>query len=232
MRIEKLAEGFGFKEKDGMFENRYGNFTFYLSKYQVDALSHINAFVVVFSKTLSKEVRKEIQRVHGIPIMRVESIGLIDNAVILPVKHKPGHQRFDQYINRLLELFEKLELKSLDYCPYCGEGETDGFRKIKGARLSVHESCVKSFVQKVEGHLENEGKSNKYMLKSIVFAILGGIIGLMPSILILELFEFYSAWLFLLIPVTSFYGFKKGGAQRRSYVVVLVALITLMLTVG
>jgi len=232
MKLDVFKDELNFSEAKGVLYKEIGNYTFYLTKYQVDALSHINAFVVVFSKTLSKLERKEISHMHGMPMMRVESIGLIENALVFPIKFKPTSKKFELYFNKLLTVFDRLELKSLDYCPYCGAQDTDGSRIIKGARIDVHESCVKSFVSKVEAHLETEGKSSKHQIKSILLAMVFGVIGLLPSIIILELFEFYSAWLFLIIPFASFYGFKKGGAQRRGYVIYLVSLITFILAVG
>lgn len=232
MKLELLAEKLGFQQKEGTFVRTFSGYEASLVMYKVPG-SYVKIPMVLFvlNKSIDKEDTKAIMKASKLRGIFKESVALKDNAILIQPRFN-NNEKFDAYVNKIVSTFEDLRLKQLDYCPYCGEGETDSKRILKGAIIHVHDRCVKDFVEKVSTHLETVGNSKENLLKSIIFALIGGFIGLLPSIIILFATGFYSAWLFLLIPFAAFYGFKKGGAQRGSYVMVIIALISFILAPG
>jgi hypothetical protein len=232
MNLEKLAAQLGFQEQSGVLSRHYKGYEVTLTSYKIPgAIVAIPMLLFVFNQALNKESRKAIAKVVKFKGFVPESIGLIDNAFLSQANFK-NIEKVNLFLDQLTSTFEALGLKSLDYCPYCGLKETDGTRNVKGAVLHVHEACVDAFINKVSTHLETEGKSKEHLIQSVVLAMLGGVIGLIPSIILLVFTGIYSAWLFMLIPLAAFYGFKKGGAQKGSYVMILIAIISLILAPG
>jgi hypothetical protein len=232
MKLELLAENLGFQQKEGAFSKQILGYKASLVMYKVPgSYVKIPMVIFVFSQTIDKEQTKKIAKASGLKGAIKESVALQDNAILTQARFG-NKEKFDAYLEKLAETFKELGLKELDYCPYCGQTETDGIRVIKGAAVHVHDACVKDFVEKVTTHLDTVGTSKENLLKSILYAVVGGFVGLLPSIIILALVGFYSAWLFILIPFAAFYGFKKGGAQRGSYVMVIIALISFILAPG
>ena len=232
MKLEQMAGNLNFQQKDGIFTRTFSGYEATFVVYKVPG-SYVKIPMVMFvlNKSIDKEDTKMIIKKAKLRSFIKESVALKDNAILIIPRFK-NIEKFDSYMNQLVTILQDLRYKQLDYCPYCGEAETDSVRIIKGATVHVHDKCVKDFVEKVTTHLETVGSSKKNLLKSIIFAIIGGFVGLLPSIIILFAVGFYSAWLFLIIPFAAFYGFKKGGAQRGSYVMVIIAVISLIYAPG
>lgn len=232
MNLEKIAARLGFREQSGVFVVNYKGYEVTLTSYKVPgALVGLPMLMFVFNQPLDKSQRKVIAKQSGLKGFVPESVGLMDNAFLSQANFK-DQEKLNRYLDQMTEVFQSLGLKTLDYCPYCGQYETDGTRNIKGSIIHVHETCVKNFIDQVETHLETKGQSKEFMVKSLLYAVIGGFIGLIPSIIVLFATGFYSAWLFMIIPFAAFYGFKKGGAQKGSYVMIFIAVISLILAPG
>ena len=232
MKLEQIAGKLDFQQKNGVFVRQFLGYEVSLVMYRVPgSYAKLPMVIFVLNKTIDKEDTKLIIKASKIKVFIKESVALKDNAILFNIALR-NKEKFELYMNKMASALTDLRYKQLDYCPYCGQAETDSTRLIKGATVPVHEICVKDFVEKVTTHLETVGNSKENLLKSIIFALIGGFIGLIPSIIILFAVGFYSAWLFLLIPFAAFYGFKKGGAQRGTYVMVIIALISFIYAPG
>jgi len=233
MKIELLAESLGFKQTNGAYVRTFSGYEASLVMYKFPG-SYVKLPMVIFafSKSIDKESIKKIAKVAGLKKSAIrESVALKENAVLTHARFK-DKEKFEAHIEKLITVFKELNLRTLDYCPYCGNEDTDSYRLIKGVPIRVHDECVKNFVHNVTTHLETTGSSKKNLLKSILYALIGGFIGLLPSIIILSLTSYYSAWLFLIIPFMAFKGFKMGGAQPGSYVMFIITAISFLLAPG
>ena len=232
MKLDKLAEKLGFQQKSGVFSRIYNGYEVNLVLYRMQGqYVQLPMILFVFNQALDKDTFKKLSKGSMLRGFVKESVALQDNAILSTAGFK-SKEKLDEYLEQKTQIFKELNLGQLDYCPYCGNHETDSIRIVKGAVVHVHETCVNAFIEKVTTHLNTVGSSKEHMMKSIIYAVIGGFIGLIPSIIILTLFSFYSAWLFLLIPFAAFYGFKKGGAQKGSYVMILISIISLILAPG
>lgn len=232
MNLDNLASKLGFQNKSGVFTRSHQGYEISLVSYKVPgSFNSMPMLLYVFNKSLDKTTRKALAKTSGIKGFVLESVGLKDNAFLSRASFK-DEEKLNQYLDKMTEIFKSLNLGILNYCPYCGKDDTDGIRVVKGAVIHVHEACVENFIHQVTSHLETTGKSKEHLIKSILYAIIGGFVGLIPSIIILALTSYYSAWLFLIIPFSAFYGYKKGGAQKGSYVMIIIALISLIMAPG
>lgn len=229
MKIEKMATLLNMKENQGVFEGSYRGYTFHLIQYYTDAITRILALQFVFDHQLTKEEFKAISKAQGAPIARLESVALQQNAVVLPLLYKSTKpEKLDAYLMKITDAMSTLHLKNLEHCPFCGKEDTDAKRVIKGSIVHVHEQCAKDFYEKVIERVEAEEKSVANLPKSLLFAVFGAIVGLIPTFISVLFFNYMLAILYALIPLAAFYGFKKGGAAKNGYVPYLIAGISLV----
>ncbi len=231
MKIEKMASLLGMKETQGVFEGTYQGYTFHLIHYYTDAITKILALQFVFDHQLTKDEFKAISKAQGAPIARLESVALTQNAVVLPLLYKSTKpEKLNVYLTKITDAMKTSNLKNLNHCPFCGLEETDAQRVIKGSIVHVHDQCAKDFYEKVIERVEAEEKSVANLPKSLLFAVIGAIVGLIPTFISVLFFNYMLALLYALIPLASFYGFKKGGAAKNAYVPFVVAGISLVIS--
>lgn len=232
MKIEKLAEKLGFTPEKDTFVKRVGQYEFYLIKYKMNG-SYVGVPMICFasSKTIEKDLYKRILKGAGLRNAFKESVLLNQNALVFGYGLKVNDAlKMDEKLRQFADTLTSENVYPLNYCPYCGkEEETDELKNIKGVLVPVHKTCLTTYVEHASEQLEKSEKTNDHMLKSIMLSIVFGLIGIIPSYIILLFTGFYSAWLFLIIPFSAFYGFKIGKAQKRSYVIFLIAAITMII---
>ncbi|RJX25255.1 MAG: hypothetical protein C4537_04585 [Acholeplasma sp.] len=231
MKIERMASLLGMKETQGVFEGAYYGYTFHLIHYYTDAITKILALQFVFDHQLTKDEFKAISKAHGAPIARLESVALNQNAVVLPMLYKSTKpEKIEAYMTKITAAMSALDLKNLIHCPFCGNEDTDAKRVVKGSLVHVHEQCAKDFYEKIIERVEAEEKSVANLPKSLLFALFGAVVGLIPTFISALFFNYMLAILYALIPLGAFYGFKKGGAAKNGYVPYLIAGISLVVS--
>lgn len=232
MKLEGIADKLGFREKQGGYVLRYNGLEVNLVLYHVPG-SYVKMpmLLFVFSQRLGREAIQKIQKASGLKGCLLESVIAQDNAFLVNANFKTK-EKLDIYLEKMSLVIQSLQLTQWSQCPFCDQPDMDSVRIIKGAVISVHEACVQGYVEKIETHLDTVGSSKKNTLISTILAILGGFIGLLPSILVLSFTGFYSAWLFALIPFAAFYGFKLGGAQKGAFVMPLIILVSFSMSIS
>lgn len=232
MKLDVLAQRFNMSMEQGVPVSTVNGYRVQVINFYVDAFVKVPMMCFVFEHTLSKDQIKSIQKTVGMTAIRIESVVLNNNAVIIPFKRgtKPS-EKHDEYMRKVTQAFHDLGLRDLSHCPFCGKEDTDSTRVIKGVIVPVHDACAKELYQQITSHVEELEKSNKGMGKSIVFAIGGAVVGAIPTLISIIFFQYMLAILYALIPLASFYGYKYGGAPKKSYVPILISVISLLIVV-
>ncbi|HOI86075.1 MAG TPA: hypothetical protein PLP48_08360 [Acholeplasmataceae bacterium] len=232
MKLDVLAQRFNMSMEQGVPVSTVNGYRVQVINFYVDAFVKVPMMCFVFEHTLSKDQIKSIQKTVGMTAIRIESVVLNNNAVIIPFRRgtKPS-EKHDEYMRKVTQAFHDLGLRDLSHCPFCGKEDTDSTRVIKGVIVPVHDACAKELYQQITSHVEELEKSNKGMGKSIVFAIGGAVVGAIPTLISIIFFQYMLAILYALIPLASFYGYKYGGAPKKSYVPILISVISLLIVV-
>lgn len=232
MKLDVLAQRFNMSMEQGVPVSTVNGYRVQVINFYVDAFVKVPMMCFVFEHTLSKDQIKSIQKTVGMTAIRIESVVLNNNAVIIPFRRgtKPS-EKHDEYMRKVTQAFHDLGLRDLSHCPFCGKEDTDSMRVIKGVIVPVHDACAKELYQQITSHVEELEKSNKGMGKSIVFAIGGAVVGAIPTLISIIFFQYMLAILYALIPLASFYGYKYGGAPKKSYVPILISVISLLIVV-
>ncbi|MFR1759784.1 MAG: hypothetical protein ACLSX2_08770 [Christensenellaceae bacterium] len=101
-----------------------------------------------------------------------------------------------------------------DRCPICGQGECDGYIRYDGRYEVIHQRCISGM--KAEAQQQAAANQGSYVL-GIVGALVGGLVGIIPTVLSIWLLERIWSLLYALIPLGAYYGYKLcGGKMNRA----------------
>lgn len=124
-------------------------------------------------------------------------------------------------------------IKGEGFCPMCGEAldASDSVKvKFGDAVLYVHNGCVAEYDKQIETELqmaeEIDKAEDRNYIKGVIGALLGGIVGFIPWI-ILYLIGIVSAYAAVLIGVGANFGYKLLGGKSTNvkYPIIIVATV-------
>lgn len=137
------------------------------------------------------------------------------------------------YMNHLYSVidsvFNEQGIRANYTCPACGQGNCDSMYFNESNSLTpAHGSCKSSLIEQTTQNYAEKEKNSKFLL-GLVGLIGGGIVGALPSILLMVFMETEFLYLFALIPLGSFYGYKLLGGEPGIVPTILVIVWTLFM---
>ncbi len=233
MKIEEQAVLLGMSERHGVFVKDIKGYQMQLTTRQnMNGIGKIPCISFVFDREIERQEKQQIMKAQGMlkGYVFFESVGLKDNAVFIYVNAtKRNIDKTNAKIDKFIDVFVQSKLKTLTGCPFCESDElTDGHRIVKGALINVHESCVETYVKKVESKID-EHEQSKGMGISLVYGMLGAIFGAVPAMVALIGFGYFVGLLFFLIPFVSFTFYKFGKGPKTKLPLVILGLFSLIL---
>lgn len=111
-----------------------------------------------------------------------------------------------------------------DTCPLCRRGSCDALALMNGGYVPVHQSCCENHSHDAVARAEVNSQQGNYAA-GWIGALLGGLVGAVPTILVSWFLEIISVWLCLLIPLAAYYGYKlfRGRMDRMVTVATVVS---------
>lgn len=138
-------------------------------------------------------------------------------------RNTPHPQSFAILANALNSFFSAHCIHPQDVCPYCKQSHCDSTAIVKNTYRGVHKRCVD---EQLEGNLRATEKNELEgsYLTGVIGAILGGVVGCIPTILTLWFLERHFSLLYALIPLCIFYGYKlfRGRMNRAALVTTII----------
>ena len=113
-------------------------------------------------------------------------------------------------------------------CPVCGQGNCDCLAYYGGYR-KAHKACVTADLQEKNHSIEKNNKNGSFA-GGFVGAVLGALVGVIPTVLLAVFANLISAWLFALIPVASFFGYKLFGGKLEGKLPMIFVILASLLT--
>ena len=113
-------------------------------------------------------------------------------------------------------------------CAICGGDGGDALAHYDGRPALVHMSCLRQWKDAQQEALELK-KQNSGHLRGVLGGLLGGVVGAVPALLALSFLDFYVGWLFALIPMGIYFGWKLFGGKLSRVTTIFTILYTLAL---
>lgn len=111
-------------------------------------------------------------------------------------------------------------------CAVCKKEDCDSAALVGGSFVRVHRQCVEEENRKEVESADQNQLSGSH-ITGLIGAILGAIVGCIPSLFTICFLEYEFGLLFAAIPIASFYGYKLFKGRRGAGAAVLVSLASL-----
>lgn len=226
--IEEFAEGMGWKvEGDTAYgvvqgyafnttRNMYGIAT------TIVWLGDMGPVTVGLLQEFFKANKKE-HRIAQLPRLIHSGISITQNNPVGKVKAEEIRGMIQAFAAWLAKLGVK------PGCTTCGKAEQNAFYTVNGVPIYLCPECGGAVTEAKEKELVAESKGNNIL--GIVGAVLGGIVGLIPWVLV-GMAGRFSAICGLLLGFCIYYGFKifKGKLHKKVFVILTVIIIAIIMT--
>lgn len=240
MKIETLELKLGVRLERQAYRGVINDFEFQVTHISVFG---IKSFMISFlvDRSLVAEEIKKIQKTLGFGYTAlIGSVVQKNNVVNVNLRNI---EKTRLKLVSLVELFKSMALNNLTSDIYGNDAEVNGYKQmtfqyniqqnytVQGLYVPVNlEKYNEKHVQLIES-IKSEEANNNQILTAIFFAVIGALLGAIPSIILY--FLGYMVWLlYILIPLMSFYLYKKGKGPQKSYVPILIGVISFVVGIG
>lgn len=141
---------------------------------------------------------------------------------------QPDRADFSAVMNVVTSALREAEAAPVKKCAICGGEDCDQVALSRVGVLlmntPVHQNCVHSRVEQTDERVTQNRQSGNY-LTGLVGALLGGLVGTIPSLVTIVAMNTIYALLYALIPLAAYQGYKlfRGKMNKGALVVTVVA---------
>ncbi|MBU1145373.1 MAG: hypothetical protein KJ971_05910 [Firmicutes bacterium] len=200
----------------------------------------MKGLMFVFNHSIQNETRRLIQKKIRNSVrfstFKMKNDSLI---IVLPFKLFKKEEEFNEKNNLLLcdsiNAFQFYELHQYQECVICHKvrhEEKLDYRVWDVSYVPVHPKCAADHVKDVKQSVEKENSKSNRLILSIILSLVGAFVGLIPLVMILYISDAFYAILYALIPLGGFYGYKLGKAPRKTYMIYIIIIISVLIVVA
>lgn len=179
----------------------------------------------VWNKDLQKQLKKAVK---GVGMLAYNPHGAV-SIILYNVKKHP--EKLDEAGRFLLETLSSYGIQPATACHFCKQTNCDDIMVDKRIGYPSHTVCKQEQARTILAEVERNESGGNYVL-GILCAIVGGLVGCIPTFITVYFFSLISGWLCILIPVASYYGYKLGKGILKPFVPFLIAVISLACTIA
>lgn len=234
----KILQAFKLEERNGNLVGEYQGYLYSYTKYKVGYVNSDTLCVVVDGVT-SLPVLKAIRKATKTTVFVDSYLTRGDTLfIILPRKSKDKTMDdityFLHFKETIFRVLREQNLLPLTKCVLCEtEKEEEIFSTVHTTKfVKMHASCKKDYIAQVKQTVETEKSKNELVMGSVLLAIAGAVVGMIPLAFLLFATASYYGILYALVPLASFYGYKMGKAPRTKGTIVLVVVLSLIMVVA
>ena len=212
--------------------------------FSINLIPYGNASVwqltMLLNKTLSTDSQANLKKTHkiniqytGLDITPTYQLVAYNIVLNMPMSKEKQVIYFNNLMTTLTNALEKEDIKNNEQCGLCGthkEDEDLEYYVYKGLYINLHKSCIDAAYEEQRREIEKENKNIKRLPISIFLALIGAVIGIIPSIISIFGFGWLFGLLFAICPIASFFGYKLGKAPLRWYATLIAAVCSLAVT--
>lgn len=181
-----------------------------------------------FTRSIAENELAKLNRKYRFGMAGLESVIKKRDTLILfvPTKVKDLDKYF-QHLDSFLDLCNELDLQQYHNCFVCGKNEDASLISRNGFTVCAHKECIEKYNNVVEQEKPSEGKAINTPF-SILLALGGCFVGLIPNIITIAFLGLYIGYLFALIPLCGYYGYQMGGGKKNAMMGVIIIIFSVL----
>lgn len=161
-------------------------------------------------------------------VQKAQSPATLYNALATVPKNDNFNQAFDNLMDASVNAARSLALAAPTTCPICKQPGCDAYAFHGASYQPVHQYCVQNQAADKNQKAQQNELNGSYGL-GFVGAVLGGIVGAIPTILLAVFGNLISGWLCALIPLGAYYGYKLLRGRMNRMALVMSILVSVLL---
>ena len=148
-------------------------------------------------------------------------------SAVIVLKAKNYQETFDKLLSDLTGYLRGSGVRVPQTCAACGQPGCDALCCHGGGYDPVHQGCLEQMIGAVrEKAAHNQSKGN--YLTGLIGAVLGAIVGVLPSVLSVLWTEKIYAMLFALIPLCIYHGYRLCKGKMNKAVIALTIVLSVV----
>jgi len=237
MKIEELAVKLTAKFERGAYRGEVNGYEFQICSINAGfgIKQHYIAFIL--DRTLEASEMKAIRQEVGMTGLFFSSAIQPNNTVLMFVRNP---EKVKERARKLASYFKTRSFNIVSKDIYGSNEEITNHKTIsikiqQGLKfdlvIPINEAIYKEkHKQEIEKIIHAE-KANNNKVGGIIFAIIGAVVGSIPSLIAYE-FGFMSWWLYIIVPFASFYSYKYAKGPLHRLVPVIIGVITVVVSLS
>lgn len=204
--------------------------------YEKVSLGEIEGYPVIISQASNNNgVGQIIYSIEGNipkdvlkPLRKLGYSGGGENYIIITfiTKKKNMDEKYTKATTEVVRLLKESGIRPQTSCPVCNGKNCDSFALMGQSYQPVHARCVNKYQDTVKEMAEKNELSGNY-ITGFIGAVLGGIIGTIPSTLTIWFAERIYAVLFALIPLCAYYGYKLLRGKMNKVCIAITFVVSI-----
>lgn len=176
-------------------------------------------------KLYAGELRSRLREVFG----RNASAVWNTQALILAVSFSSAaiSDVYCQGVTAVLDNLKAVGMAVPNRCRYCGRSGCDAAVPQGAVYVPVHRSCLQNRVSGARARADRNGVRGSYILGTIG-ALIGAVIGMIPSALTVILGETVYMVLFILIPLCAYAGYRLCRGRMNYFALAVTVLFSVL----
>lgn len=133
--------------------------------------------------------------------------------------------QFESALDAIAAALRQKDVAPAGTCAVCGREHPDSLCLLGGYQ-PVHAACVNDVTETTKQAAEENERRGSY-LTGFVGGVLGVLVGLVPSLLSILLFDRIYTVLFALVPLCAMWGYRKLNGKRSNASIVIIIILSL-----
>lgn len=142
-------------------------------------------------------------------------------------------EKMNQTLDLLTKYLREENILPLTKCLYCGLDDVNYISKVDDIAYPSHRRCHDEAKKELDNERALIDSSNKRYGMGALGALIGGIIGTLPWLIIEFTIGFYAAALAIIIGYSAFYFYKKFGGvvtNNTKFIIAVATIISILFT--
>lgn len=228
--LQSIAESKGFRWVNNC---AYGTAAGYPLLFRLNGTTRGNIVTVMFSLP-GAAAYKAIKPTLKTGLKKIASHQMLNNdalLIALPAKAETLDSNLTAAISCVTSALRENGIGTPEICPICGQPNCDSLAHVGSTFRPVHKSCLDGAYSAAK-EKSDANKANGNFALGLIGAILGGVVGCIPSLFSIFLLERIAAILYALIPLGIYYGYKLLNGRMNKSVKWITVVLSLLFAVG
>ena len=146
------------------------------------------------------------------------------------MSRKKLFQKLDKAVEEVPHILHEFNILPQRECAYCKEMQCNAIAFVGEAPRPVHLVCNDNYIDEQVKQIEDNRQNGNYLVASLA-ALVGALIGTLPSLVSMVFADYIIAILFAAIPAASAFAYRRAGGVQNWFMPFVITLMSIAASV-